>query len=137
MEKRIKAFAQELRSNGTKEEKRLWYDLLRNCPVQFRRQVPFGPYILDFYCAQEKLGIEVDGSQHYTDKGPDYDAKREQKLFKTYGIRIIRFTNSEIWDNFEGVCTRIQQEIGCCAPSSAPCGGTFPLWGEGFYRRRL
>ena len=126
MEKRIKAFAQELRSNGTKEEKRLWYDLLRNCPVQFRRQVPFGPYILDFYCAQEKLGIEVDGSQHYTDKGPDYDAKREQKLFKTYGIRIIRFTNSEIWDNFEGVCTRIQQEIGCCAPSSAPCGGTFP-----------
>ena len=53
MEKRIKAFAQELRTNGTKEEKRLWYDLLRNCPVQFRRQVPFGPYILDFYCAQE------------------------------------------------------------------------------------
>ena len=71
MEKRIKAFAQELRSNGTKEEKRLWYDFLRNCPVQFRRQVPFGPYILDFYCAQKNwvlkwMGLSITQTEALT-----------------------------------------------------------------------
>ena len=60
--------AQELRKNATKEENHLWYDFLRTYPVQFLRQKPFGPYIVDFYCHKAKLAIELDGSQHYEGK---------------------------------------------------------------------
>ena len=54
--------AQQLRKNMTKEERKLWYEYLRDYPHQFRRQVAFGNYILDFYCAAAKLAIELDGS---------------------------------------------------------------------------
>ena len=57
--------AQNLRKNMTKEECRLWYEYLRTYPHQFRRQVAFGNYILDFYCAAAKLAVELDGSQYY------------------------------------------------------------------------
>ena len=60
-----KSVAQRLRKEATPEERHLWYDFLKTYPVQFRRQVPFGPYFLDFYCAEAKLAVELDGSQHY------------------------------------------------------------------------
>ena len=68
--------AQTLRKNMTKEERRLWYEYLRNYPYRFRRQITFGNYILDFYCAAAKLAIELDGSQHYEEKGKRYDENR-------------------------------------------------------------
>ena len=57
--------AKELRNNMTKEERHLWYDFLRSYPVRFSRQKVLGNYIVDFYSAEAKLVIELDGSQHY------------------------------------------------------------------------
>ena len=74
-----KEFAQALRRDATPEERHLWYDFLKNYPCQFRRQVPFGPYFLDFYCSEAKLAVELDGSQHYEPQGLAYDAERSQK----------------------------------------------------------
>ena len=128
MSQLMKWTSQQLRKNATKEENRLWYNYLRAYPVQFRRQVVFGRFIVDFYCAKAKLVLELDGSQHYEGNGPEYDAERTNCLVRGYGLRILRFTNKEVRQNFEGVCTAIDLEVKGLthAPSSAPCGGTFP-----------
>ena len=68
--------ARMLRKNMTKEEKHLWYDFLRTYPVRFSRQKVLGKYIADFYCAEAKLVIELDGSGHYTEEGKQYDEER-------------------------------------------------------------
>lgn len=96
-------FARKLRRDMTKAEKRLW-SLLRNnrLGVKFRRQVPYGPYILDFYCVKARLVIELDGSQHYTPEGRRRDAKRDAYL-KGDGLEILRFLNDEVFSNEEGV----------------------------------
>ena len=73
---KLKSRAQDLRKNMTKEERRLWYEYLSKYPYRFRRQVTCGRFILDFYCAAVKLAIELDGSQHYTPQGQDYDSER-------------------------------------------------------------
>ena len=71
--------ARKLRKNMTKEEKRLWYDYLKYCPVRFLRQKVIDNYIVDFYCSVLKLVIELDGSQHYDEKGLKNTIKSEQK----------------------------------------------------------
>ena len=120
MKKDLKSFSQTLRKNATKEENHLWYDFLRKHPLQFRRQVPFGRYIVDFYCAKARLAIELDGSQHYIDDGPENDAVRADYLQRTHNLHILRFTNLDIKNNFEGVCTAINAAIASRNPSSAP-----------------
>ena len=102
--------AKTLRKNMTKEERRLWYDYLRSHPVRFSRQKVLGKYIADFYSAQAKLVIELDGSGHYTDKGQTDDAKRTAFL-ETYGLTVIRIPNNEVNGNFQGVCEYIDQAI--------------------------
>ena len=72
--KEIIPLAKALRKNMTKEEKHLWYDYLREYPIRFIRQKVIGKYIFYFYCAKAKLVIELDGSQHYDDKGIEKDA---------------------------------------------------------------
>lgn len=98
--------ARELRNNMTKEECRLWYDFLRTYPVRFSRQKVLGKYIADFYCAKAKLVIELDGSQHYTLDGREYDNDRTAFL-NGYDIKVIRITNDKVNNNFEGVCKYI------------------------------
>lgn len=120
MQKEIKAFSQSLRKKATREENHLWYDFLRTHPLQFRRQVPFGRYIVDFYCAKARLAIELDGSQHYVGHGPENDAVRTDYLQREHGLHILRFTNLDIKNNFEGVCAAINAEIASRNPSSAP-----------------
>ena len=66
---RKKPFAQKLRRDMTPQERHLWYDFLKSYPVAFRRQKQFGSYIVDFYCANAKLVVELDGSQHYEEDG--------------------------------------------------------------------
>ena len=61
--------AQKLRREMTKEERHLWYDFLKDLPATFNRQKVIGNYIADFYCASSKLVIELDGSQHFEEKG--------------------------------------------------------------------
>ena len=82
MSQLMKWTSQQLRKNATKEENRLWYNYLRAYPVQFRRQVVFGRFIVDFYCAKAKLVLELDGSQHYEGNGPEYDAERTNCLVR-------------------------------------------------------
>ncbi|MEG1579170.1 MAG: endonuclease domain-containing protein, partial [Oscillospiraceae bacterium] len=89
-----------------KEARHLWYDFLRVHPVQFRRQKPFGRYIVDFYCADARLAIELDGSQHYEQEGLEYDRRRTVFLNRA-GVAVLRFSNVEVMKNFQGVCTEI------------------------------
>ena len=130
MRPEIKSFSQKLRKEATPEERHLWYDFLKQYSVPFRRQVPLGPYILDFYCAKAKLGIELDGAQHYEEEALNYDQNRSCFLFENYQITLLRFTNLEVKQNFEGVCLTIHQEVKRRAPSSAPSGGTFSPGGR-------
>ena len=107
---RLTSRAQELRKNMTKEERKLWYEYLCNYPVRFRRQVTFGSYILDFYCAAAKLAIELDGSQHFEPEGQRYDAVR-CAFFEKNGIHVIRFSNLDVLQNLRGVCQAIDMAV--------------------------
>ena len=98
--------ARELRRNMTKEERRLWYDFLRGYPILFSRQKVLGRYIVDFYCAQAKLVIELDGSQHFEPDAMVKDSDRTSFL-AGYGLTVIRIPNNEIGQNFDGVCEYI------------------------------
>ena len=95
----------------TKEERRLWYDYLRKYSyARFVRQKVLGKYIADFYCAEAKLVIELDGSEHYSEEGEAYDKERTAFLEK-YGLSVIRITNTEVLKNFEGVCEYIDNVV--------------------------
>lgn len=72
--------AKKLRRDITKEERHLWYDYLRTYPVRFSRQKIIGNYIVDFYCPQVKLVVELDGSQHYEENNMKKDAERTHFL---------------------------------------------------------
>jgi very-short-patch-repair endonuclease len=99
--------ARMLRRNMTDGERRLWSLLRRNqLGVKFRRQVPMGRYVLDFYCVKAKLNVELDGSQHYTPKGHENDAVRDEYL-RQQGIKIMRFFSSEVLTNPDGVLQAI------------------------------
>ena len=102
--------AKILRKNMIREERRLRYDFLRNHPVRFSRQKILGKYIADFYCAQAKLVIELDGSQHFDEDGLSYDAKRDAFL-QGYDITVLRSPNNEVNHNFQGVCEHIDQLV--------------------------
>ena len=102
--------ARQLRKNMTSEERKLWYEFLRNYSVRFTRQKVLGKYILDFYCAKANLAIEIDGSQHFEDKNVKYDNKRTEYL-KIFGIQVIRFSNYEINNNFYSVCSYIDNIV--------------------------
>ncbi len=108
--KNIVPFAKELRKNMTKEEKHLWYDFLRDYPIKFTRQKVLGKYIADFYCAKAGLVIELDGSQHYEDKGLLNDEKRTEYL-EQYGITVIRIPNVDVLREFDAVCEYIDNFV--------------------------
>ena len=108
--KEIVSTARMLRKNMTKEEKHLWYDFLRAYPVRFLRQKVLGKYIVDFYCAEAKLVIELDGLGHLTESGRHYDAERTAFL-EEYGLTVLRISNLEIHNNFRGVCDYIHHAV--------------------------
>lgn len=72
--------------------------------------MPFGNYILDFFCADARLAIELDGSQHYTEEGRTKDKERDAFL-ADHGMPVLHYTNNEINTNFLGVCRSIQMHI--------------------------
>ena len=102
--------AKELRKNMTPAEKRLWSGYLRTFKFRILRQKPINNFIVDFFCAQLKLVIEVDGESHFTDDGKDYDWERTQ-ILEGYGLKVLRFSNDEVLQDWEGVCRRIEEEI--------------------------
>ena len=102
--------ARTLRKNMTKEERHLWYDFLRTYPVRFYRQKVLGKYIVDFYCAEAKLVIELDGSQHFAPQEIKKDMLRTSFL-EHYDLTVIRIPNNAVMQNFRGVCEYIDSYI--------------------------
>ena len=111
-----KARRKQLRNNPTEAERKLWQYLKGKqvAGVKFRRQYSIDAYIIDFYAPSLKLAIEIDGHSHFTSRGIEYDENRT-KYIDGFGIRILRFTNDDVYENIEGVISRINeviQEIG-------------------------
>ncbi len=104
--KSIVPIAKTLRSNMTKEERHLWYDFLKTYPVKFSRQKVLGKYVVDFYSAEAKLIIELDGGQHYKEDQMQKDAERTAYL-EQYGLKIIRIPNNQVNEHFKDVCEYI------------------------------
>ena len=100
--------AQNLRKNMTKEEAHLWYQFLCRYPLRFRRQYVIGNYIVDFYCHQARMVVELDGSQHYMPEKIECDQKRTAYL-ESLGLKVIRFSNLDVIHNFRAVCEAIYQ----------------------------
>ena len=103
--------AQKLRREMTKEERHLWYDFLKQLPVTINRQKVIDRYIVDFYCASCKLVIELDGSQHYKEEGASSDRERDRVLSQL-GIMVVRYSNYDVNQNFDGVCADILRRLG-------------------------
>ena len=102
--------AKSLRWNMTPEERHLWYDFLKTLPVTINRQKVIGKYIADFYCAQAKIVIEIDGSQHRHEAGMLADMERD-KYLRNLGISVLRYSNDSIHNNFGNVCADIKQHL--------------------------
>jgi very-short-patch-repair endonuclease len=103
--------ARKLRRNMTEAERKLWRLLRGNrLGVHFRRQVPLGPYVLDFLCLPAKLVVELDGSQHYHKTGLAFDSKRDAYL-QAKGLKVLRFNNTEFFTNPSGVMQSIYEHI--------------------------
>jgi very-short-patch-repair endonuclease len=118
----FKDLRKQLRNNLTPAEARLWKQL-QNGQLggrKFRRQHSIGNYILDFYCPKEKLGIELDGRDHYTDNGYAADEKRTAFL-NNLNIKIIRIENKDVFDQLEGVLEEIRQNL--TTPTPPKTGG--------------
>lgn len=100
--------ARSFRKTPTDAERRLWSEL-RNRELigfKFRRQHPVGDRIVDFYCADAKLAIELDGSGHFYDLKRGDDLDREIELYEK-GVRVLRFSNEEVFENLDGVLNLI------------------------------
>src|SRR5258708_19172250 len=102
--------ARRLRANQTEVEKRLWSRLRDRglSGLKFRRQVPLGPFVADFVCADHALIVERDGGQHSTSEGVD---RRRTAWLESRGWRVIRFWNNDVGENIEGV---LQVIAGAC-----------------------
>jgi very-short-patch-repair endonuclease len=103
-------FARRLRRDETDVERRLWHRLRNSqiCDAHFRRQHPAGRYILDFYCPALALAIELDGGQHA--QAGTRDRERDEWL-KQNGVTVLRFWNSDVTENLNGVLEAIAAEI--------------------------
>ena len=107
-----KSLRRKLRRNSTPEEVALW-GLLKGkqiCQCQFRRQFSVGPYILDFYCPEAKLCIELDGLMHSAEENVKHDEKRDAYMF-SQGIEVLRIDNDAIWKCSDVVVATIEDKL--------------------------
>ena len=109
--KQLVATAKTLRKNMTSEEKHLWYDFLRRLPFNVRRQHNIENYIVDFYIAEKKIVIEVDGRQHLLPEHKETDEKRDAYL-ASWGISVLRYSNDSVRNNFSAVAKDILKRLG-------------------------
>jgi very-short-patch-repair endonuclease len=107
-----KSLRRELRSNLAPAEVLLWSRLKGRqlCDCRFRRQYSVGPYVLDFYSSEIQVGIELDGDSHFQPGAAEYDTER-QRFIESFGIHVVRFVNTEIYDNMEGVLQRLAEVV--------------------------
>jgi very-short-patch-repair endonuclease len=106
-----KLLRRQLRKNSTETEKILWEFLRkRRMGIKFTRQFSIGPFVVDFYCPTKRLIIEIDGSQHYESEAILYDKKRTE-YFESLGLRVLRFTNIDVYHRKEAVCDMILEVL--------------------------
>ncbi len=105
----LKSYARELRKNMTPAERILWQALRggRLAGFKFRRQQPFGEYVLDFYCSNASLALEIDGETHLGKESAD---DRRSQWLEQQGIKVLRFWNTQIYDELDGVLELIFRE---------------------------
>lgn len=102
--------AKKLRKDMTKEERHLWYDFLRSYPIRFLRQKVIDCYIVDFYCHDARLIIELDGSQHYQLSGLIKDQIRTERI-ESRNLKVLRIPNHLIFSRFREVCEYINMTV--------------------------
>ena len=107
---RLTENSQRLRKEMTKEERHLWFDFLKDLPITVNRQKVIGRYVVDFYCAEADLVIELDGSQHFEQDGLTDDKKRDEYL-RSKGLEVVRYPNNQINEDFEAVCVDILNRV--------------------------
>lgn len=110
----------------TSQEVKLWVRLRKlrsQMNLHFRRQVPIGNFIVDFACLRKLIVIEVDGGQHATDTGHSADRLRDKTLVEK-GFRVLRFWNSDVDENIDGVVETI---LSACHPTPPRKRGDPPL----------
>jgi very-short-patch-repair endonuclease len=118
-----------MRRASTDAERKLWL-LLRDRRLhgaKFRRQVPFGPYILDFVCFERRLVVEVDGGQHATSTK---DAARDQRL-RSDGFQVVRYWNNDVLKNPEGVLVDLLERLQAEPLTPPPSAATLSHKGRG------
>ena len=108
--KNLTSNAKELRKNMTPEEKHLWYDFLKRLPFNVRRQHNIENYIVDFYIAEKKIVIEVDGRQHLLPEHKEADKQRDAAL-SSWNITVLRYSNDSINNNFNSVVADILKKL--------------------------
>ena len=108
----LKQYSRQLRENMTDAERRLWAKIRMKQlkGYQFYRQKPVGDYIVDFFCPRAKLVIEVDGSQHFAGEMTEDDRIRDEYM-SSFGLRVLRFTNTDILTHIDGVVESILENM--------------------------
>jgi very-short-patch-repair endonuclease len=115
-----KNLRRHLRKDMAKAEMILWSQLRgrRLLGKKFRRQYSVGPYSIDLYCVEARLAIELDGDSHFTPEAKVNDTERQQ-FIESFGIRFLRFTNQDIYENLDGVIEAIAAELQEAPPAEA------------------
>ena len=108
--KKLGSNTKTLRKNMTPEEKHLWYDFLKRLPLTVRRQHPIENYIVDFYIAEKKIVIEIDGRQHLLPEHKEVDEQRDTVL-AAWGISVLRYSNDAVRNRFHTVTKDILQKL--------------------------
>ena len=120
-----KDLRRRLRNDMPPSEVLLWSRLRSRqlLGMKFRREYSVGPYCIDFYCPEIRLAVELDGDSHFTDEAKRYDQDR-QDWIESFGMRFLRFTNTDVYENLDGVlhviATAIEvnaEEPPCIPPS--------------------
>ncbi len=108
--KKLVSNARTLRKNMTPEEKHLWYDFLKRLPFNVRRQHNIENYIVDFYIAEKRIVVEIDGRQHTAPEHRAADKERDKTL-ATWDITVLRYSNDSIRNNFNTVTSDILKNL--------------------------
>jgi very-short-patch-repair endonuclease len=124
--------ARKLRKSLTPQEVKIWNHLRswRKRGFHFRRQAPRQSYIVDFVCLKRRLVVEIDGGQHNLAEHALKDEQRDRELSRS-GFRVLRFWNSDVDRNLQGVLQTIDAALVESSPHPAAFGGYPPLTGEG------
>ncbi len=123
----LKEKAKNNRKKPTAAEKKIWYEVLQNrqfSNLKFTRQKPLDEFIVDFYCAELMLAVEVDGDSHAEQEG--YDRERTSRLNRL-GVTVLRYNNEDVLNNIEGVFQRLLEEVHSIKPPKSPLSGGLPI----------